>query len=297
MTAALLSKGAPLQCCFFNQHHLSGRCQVVRGSEERKQCLRRTGHCFLCLARGHLNRQCRSRSRCSGCNGRRHPSICGEVADFDLKSLGLKGVTPSSTFCDSRSSPSVNLNPEAAPFPKPSTSLLVVARGAVLLQTATVHAYNPDKLGCSIDIRAILNTGSQQSYASQCVNDALALKYCRKQTTSGMTFSSSDQVARACDVVRLGLVTKDGRRQERGLFVVPYICQPLTTQPIDFCVTKYKHLASLDLADTSSARASMDVDLLIGSGCYWTFVTGEIHVGKMPGLWLSIPHLDRSCWQ
>ena len=203
-----------------------------------------------------------------------------EAADLKLKSLGLKDISTSSSYCDFKSSPSANMNSaEAVPFPKPSTSLLVGARGAVLLQTAIVHAYNPDKPECSIHIRAILDTGSQQSYASQRVKDALALKRSRKQTMSVMTFSSSDQVARTSDVVRLGLVTKDGRRQELELFVVPFICQPLTTQPIDLCAAKYKHLASLDLADTSSARASMDVDLLIGSDCYWNFVTGEIRRG------------------
>ena len=50
-------------------------------------------------------------------------------------------------------------------------------------------------------------------------------------------------------------------------------------QPIDLCTTKYKHLADLDLADTSSDGASMNVDLLIGSDCYWTLVTGEIRRG------------------
>ena len=108
--------------------------------------------------------------------------------------------------------------------------------------------------------------------------DALALKRCCQQTMSMMTFSSSDQVARAFDMVRLGLVTKNGRRQELTLFVVPFIGQPLTLQPINFCATN-KHLVSLDLADTSSARASMDVDLLIGPDCSWTLVTGEIRRG------------------
>ena len=146
----------------------------------------------------------------------------------------------------------------------------------MLLQTAIVRVYNPEKPGCSIDIRAILDTGSQQSYASQCGKDALALKRCRRQTTSVMTFSSSDQAARACDVVRLWLVTEEGRGQELELFIVAFICQPLTMQPIDLCATKCKHLANLSLTDMSSARASMDVDLLIGSDCYWIFVTGEI---------------------
>ena len=124
-------KGVPLQCCFCNQHHLSERCQVVRGPEERKRVFvsQKNRPLFSLSGRGHLSRQCRSRSRCSGCNGRHHRSICGELADENLKGLGLKDVSPSGKSCDSKSSPSAKLNPEAVPFPQPSTSLLVGARG------------------------------------------------------------------------------------------------------------------------------------------------------------------------
>ena len=277
-TAALLSKGVPLQCCFCNQHHLSEKCQVMRGPDERKQSLRRTGRCFLCLAKGHLSRQCRSRARCSECNGKHHRTICGESADLNLKGLDLKDAPPDASR-DSRTSTSAKLDPEAIPFRHPSTSLLVGARGAVLLQTASVPVYNPDEPGHSMEVRAILDTGSQQSYASQRIKDALALRCRRKQTLSVTTFSSSDQTARGCDVVRVGLMTRDGRGQELELFVVPFICHPLTAQPIDLCASKYKHLADLDLADTSHDGASMEVDLLLGSDCYWTFVTGEIRRG------------------
>ena len=34
-----------------------------------------------------------------------------------------------------------------------------------------------------------------------------------------------------------------------------------------------------NLTNTFSARAFMDVDLLIGSDCCWTIVTGEIRMG------------------
>ena len=276
-TAALLSKGVPLQCCFCNQHHLSEKCQVMRGPDERKQSLRRTGRCFLCLAKGHLSRQCRSRARCSECNGRHHCAICGESADLNLKGLDLKDALPGASR-DSRTSTSAKLDPEAIPFRHPSTSLLVGARGAVLLQTASVPVYNPDEPGHSMEFRAILDTGSQQSYASQRIKDTLALRCCRKQTSMTM-FSSNDQTAQGCDVVRVGLMTRDGRGQELELFVVPFICHPLTAQPIDLCASKYKHLADLDLADTSHDGTSMEVDLLLGSDCYWTFVTGEIRRG------------------
>ena len=93
----------------------------------------------------------------------------------------------------------------------------------MLLQTAIVYVYNPEKSECSINIRAILDTGSQQSYASQCVKDALALQHCSKKTMSRIIFSSTEQAARACDVVKIGLVSNDGRRQELEMYIIFFI--------------------------------------------------------------------------
>ena len=247
----------------------------MEGLEDRKQSLKRTGRCFLCLGRGHLSRQCRSKARCSECNGGHHRSICSGSAGW------TQNPQPAGANASSTSSSSPNLNPEARPYQPPSTSLLVGAKGAVLLQTTNVRVYDPEVPEHSMNVRAILDTGSQQSYVSQRVRDVLVLKPHRKQTMSVMTFSSSEQKTQSCDVVRVSLATRDGRGQELELFTVPLICQPLTAQPIDLCATKYKHLVDLDLADASNnEEVSLEIDLLIGSDCYWTLVTGEIRRGE-----------------
>ena len=60
---------------------------------------------------------------------------------------------------------------QAPPSQPPSTSSLFVgAKHAVLLQTAQVRVYDPDKPDRSMEFRAILDTGSQHSYATQRVN-------------------------------------------------------------------------------------------------------------------------------
>ena len=95
-----------------------------------------------------------------------------------------------------------------------------------------------------------------------------------------MTFGSNDLKTCACDIIRVGLATRDGMGQELELFTVPLVCHPLTAQPIDLCATKYQHLSSLDLTDFSNKDAPMEVDLLIGSDCYWTLVTGRVCRGE-----------------
>ena len=41
-------------CCYCNQLHLPSNCSVVSQVEARKQALRRSGRCFSCLRKGHL---------------------------------------------------------------------------------------------------------------------------------------------------------------------------------------------------------------------------------------------------
>ncbi len=133
------------------------------------------------------------------------------------------------------------LNPASPPFQPPGTStLLVNARGPVLLQTAIIKLFNPEEPRRSIEVRAILDTGSQQC--------DLALKCLEKRTMSVMTFGASDKSTQT--LVRIGISTKYGQEQEMEFVCAPLICQPLTAQSIDLSVEKYRHLADIDLADS-----------------------------------------------
>ncbi len=177
-TAATLFLGDKPHCCYCNGDHSPGRCSRVAKTEERKQIIMKTGRCFMCLRKGHLIRLCRSKQRCNVCGGKHHFSICTS-----------SGQTESAT---------TGLNPASVPpFQPPTTTstLLVNARGPVLLQTAIMQTaiiklFNPEEPKRSIEVKAILGTGSQQSYATKKVKDALALK-CLEMLV--MTFGASDK--------------------------------------------------------------------------------------------------------
>lgn len=51
------------------------------------------------------------------------------------------------------------------------------------------------------------------------------------------------------DVVELALLARSGEILKFSALVVPLICNPLTSQPIDQCKQRYRHLMGLDLAD------------------------------------------------
>ena len=159
------------------------------------------------------------------------------------------------------------LDPAAKTF-KPNTSLFVGAKNAVLLQTATVRVYNPKHPNQSVEARAVLDTGSQQSYVTQKLKNSLDLCPEGQQEMSVMTFGSQHPTTQSYDLVKVGIATNGGENEELELFSVPVICQPLTSQPIGLCKEAYHHLSNLELADCSEDD-SMEVDLLIGSNYYW----------------------------
>ena len=64
------------QCCFCRQGHPSQDCRTVTGVDSRREVLRKTGRCYICLGRGHVSRNCRSRIKCLSCRGRHHIAIC-----------------------------------------------------------------------------------------------------------------------------------------------------------------------------------------------------------------------------
>ena len=58
--------------------------------------------------------------------------------------------------------------------------------------------------------------------------------------------------------------------------VVPTICNPLTSQPINHSQECYHLLMGLNLADTADITNKLEVDVLIGSDLHWSLVTGRV---------------------
>ena len=73
-TALSLTTGASTQaiCAYYSQSHPSSSCQMVRDPNERKQALRASGCCFVCLRPNHISRNCQSPARCTQCHGKHH---------------------------------------------------------------------------------------------------------------------------------------------------------------------------------------------------------------------------------
>ena len=61
--------------------------------------------------------------------------------------------------------------------------------------------------------------------------------------------------------------------------VFPFICKPLTSQPINHARGLYDHPLGIDLVDYADIGDVLEVDMLIGYDFYWSLITGRVRWG------------------
>ncbi len=281
-------------CCYCQQDHASADCSSVLDVGARKQILRTSGRCYNCLRQGHLLRNCRSPRKCSKCNGKHHSSVCegrpsqSANAHSSRPSLALPTVVhPSQPAGVPSGRPSLalpaaplasSLNPGAPPFPATPTSnnLCTDDKKAVLLQTARACIFDPSDRRCFTEVRLLFDSGSQRSYITERASRQLALQSDGEQHLCIATFGSTQRGTQVCQIVSVGMVLKGYPEIHMPLYVVPMICEPLVSQPIADTIKGNQLLATLELADYTDGRSRLEVDVLIGSDCYWDLVTGSV---------------------
>ncbi|KAL5476354.1 hypothetical protein EMCRGX_G026289 [Ephydatia muelleri] len=259
--SSLLTGDSTINCCFCGQSHTSEVCAKVTDVGHRKQILIKAGRCFLCLRKHHLSKNCRSSIRCSNCQGRHHITICNKGQG------AAQQVQPTRTPCNQTTK-----RGETA-----AVSMYVNAKTSVLLQTARVLVYNPDRARPVMVTRAILDSGSQRSYISHKLREALSLKTEQKENLLIKTFGSETEKMQTCDVVKVTMKLKDGKETTVVLLEVPMICEPLTGQHVTYAAEQNSYLSGLELADpTQPDDHILEINILLGADLYWSFVTNKI---------------------
>ena len=167
------------------------------------------------------------------------------------------------------------LNPEAPPYVlNPTMNALCSAKvKSVLLQTARALVYNPQVPDSRMELRILLDGGSQRSYMTERARRMLNIAPDGEQQLSIAVFGSARGTPKVCPIVNTGILLKGHPSITVSLFVVPIICDPLISQP---WTSQNPHLNRLELADWAYQESTLEVDILIGSDYYWELVTGEV---------------------
>ena len=149
-----------------------------------------------------------------------------------------------------------------------------------MLQTASAAICRPNKPEASVQARILLDSGSQKSYVSQMLKEALSLKPIHSETLVIKTFGSTDEMVQTCDNVQLCVQRVNGLNLYLTANTVPVICAPLQNQCIELSRDNIPHLQGLELADNSFGHSELEIDLIVGADFYWTFITGRIIRGE-----------------
>ena len=102
--AALFATGSKPTCTYCRKDHASNACKNVTSIAARKEILKRAGHCFVCLKRNHISKNCSSRMKCLKCGRQNHISICTSDTNNEVKSLHTPNVEGSASSPQSQTS-------------------------------------------------------------------------------------------------------------------------------------------------------------------------------------------------
>ena len=194
--------------------------------------------------------------KCSSCQRRHHSSICENAHTLsDVNPARPAVSTPSNTQANPAQVKTVALHHPS------SLSMYVSTTTPVLLQTVRAMVFRPD----SPTIAEITDGGSQCSYITGRLREALTLPTQSSESLVIKMFGSEGGRAQTCDVVRLGGRTRDGAQVDLKLLVVPLICEPLSGKPVSCAIERLSHLFELEMADTSTLGDTLDIDVLIGA--------------------------------
>ena len=256
-TSALIAAGSDRNqkptCVYCGQHHSSVQCTIVTNAQKRKEILKKSGRCFICIRKNHLSRNCRSQSRCSKCHGRHHSSIC-DPTETPVSQVSTETQKRESTVDEKKVTSSVNM--------------CVGTKNTVLLQTAKATVYNPGNSHRKMTIGIILDGGSQRSYVKERICDALNLPVAHSELLTINPFGSNTGIHQQCKVVNLCMGTMGSDDVTLSALCVPVISSPVQGQCPTQAMSSYSHLAGLTLADDCEGEAN--IDILVGADQYGT---------------------------
>ena len=98
-----------------------------------------------------------------------------------------------------------------------------------------------------------MDSGSQRTYmyVTRHLQDRLNLPTMGTESLRIKTFGATETRNTYCDLIELGVRAKGNEELKLSALVVPFICNPLTLQPINHSKQLYSHLVGLELADSA----------------------------------------------
>ena len=165
------SKNGNQTCTFCRGQHPTAQCHIVTDIRERRNILRRQGRFYLCLRKaGHLAKDCDVSIKYLNCSGRHHVAHCERnLTRFgeNKNAISTGGKEKALETQSTQSEPAKEeQNTKPTAFCGISTEV-ENSRKSILLQTVVARAVNPYDPNKSVNLRIILDSGSQRMYITK----------------------------------------------------------------------------------------------------------------------------------
>ncbi|XP_046145368.1 uncharacterized protein LOC123988660 [Osmia bicornis bicornis] len=266
---AAASKSPPARKCpGCSGTHGLGFCHKFKALSpaKRKECVQQLKACLSCLNVGHEVGKCPSKQVCLACSKRHHTLLHEALTAPPTSAPGREGGQPAPEDAASTSD-------EATPQVT-TLSLSVGSKAVALLATAKVRLEAPS--GETVEVRALLDTGSDTSLVSSWVAQALRLP--RRAVRVAISGVKDNEVGVATGEV--SLVVRPRHTSDFRLPVRALVLRKLTSLlPSKSIVAKsWPHITGLTLADPEYGVPAR-VDLLLGADVCGTLIGDDSRRG------------------
>ncbi|XP_011884107.1 PREDICTED: uncharacterized protein LOC105571251 [Vollenhovia emeryi] len=270
-TSASEERKASKRCSLCQGNHAFNYCPRFEALSvpQRREHVKKQGACFNCLRLKHGASNCPSGSRCLRCQGKHHTMLHNSDESSPASTDTSEGVTTTESQAKPKDAPSTSA------IQSNVAALTATSRRQILLSTALATCPSAD--GKSVVIRALLDSGSEATFVSERVAQALRLPRRRVRIPlSGIQVASSGVVYHSV-ALTLGS-PRDAELQVRlpAALVLPKLTSTLPSRRMTR--GDWPHLDGLALADPRFDQPA-GVDAILGADAYGILLREGLKMG------------------
>ncbi|UYV84963.1 hypothetical protein LAZ67_X004128 [Cordylochernes scorpioides] len=254
-------------CIFCGNGHPSQECYSGQRMHlpEKKDKAKGKNVCFWCLLPGHAFKKCRIKPRCPVCGGKHYAIMCPtleaqKTSHHQKAELKVSGESPATEQETANQFTSTTLNNATV--------------GGVYLQTLIVKISGPKG---KHNVRVLLDCGSQRSYISKRMVDALGLKRVQQVTLTHNLFGGGEIRQKKHNVYKVNVSSLNNEYMDDLKFLDQEVICGHISQVQDHTILNELKARGINLTDVYQGE-ERPIHMLIGSDLLSSILTGRMKI-------------------
>ncbi|UYV84919.1 hypothetical protein LAZ67_X004007, partial [Cordylochernes scorpioides] len=254
-------------CIFCGNGHPSQECYSGQRMHlpEKKDKAKWKNVCFWCLLPGHGFKKCRIKPRCPVCGGKHYPIMCPtleaqKTSHFQKAELKVSRESPATKQETANQFTSKTLNNATV--------------GGVYLQTLIVKISGPKG---KHNVRVLLDCGSQRSYISKRMVDALGLKRVQQAILTHNLFGGGEIRQKKHNVYKVNVSSLNNEYMDDLKFLDQEVICGHISQVQDHTILNELKARGINLTDICQGE-EISIHMLIGSDLLSSILTGRMQI-------------------